>query len=179
MASDLNIAYRAYRHDPCDDTLNTLLSAARTRIKRVTGRCDNLDREDLTQTILLTIWQSLDRYNGSSELATWMHGIARRKINDAYRQLYATPRMQPMQVDEIDEEYRPHPAPPAIDLDAILPADLTMREHELVEALTTYHLQADAAAELGISHSALRSRKKRLRRKILRHRDTLDPSFND
>jgi RNA polymerase sigma-70 factor, ECF subfamily len=53
--------------------------------------------EDLFQQVLLEAWQSLSRWRGDSELASWLLGIARHKVVDLFRT-----RLREVELDEED-----------------------------------------------------------------------------
>lgn len=49
------------------------------------------EAEDLVQEALVAAWQSLDRFDGRSQLRTWLFGILTHKINSARRRRRAVP----------------------------------------------------------------------------------------
>lgn len=47
--------------------------------------CNEFDREDLVQEILAQIWRSLDTYNDSFKITTWMYRVALNVAISFYR----------------------------------------------------------------------------------------------
>lgn len=69
--------------------------------------CHNRDlAEDLTQETFLKAYQSLDRYDGSCKLSTWLCQIARHVY---YQYLSKNKREIPVEPDERKESSKPRP----------------------------------------------------------------------
>ena len=56
---------------------------------RLIPRTDLVD--DLVQDIFVAAWENLARYRGDSPLGSWLHGIARHKVENYYRACLRAP----------------------------------------------------------------------------------------
>lgn len=68
--------------------------------RRLVPRTDLID--DLLQDVFLAALVSLNRFQGRSSLQTWLHGIARHKVEDHYRQQLRHP--EPVPDDNLESE---------------------------------------------------------------------------
>ena len=57
--------------------------------RRLVPRADLID--DLLQEVFLAAWVNLERFQGRSSLRAWLHGIARHKVEDYYREQLRQP----------------------------------------------------------------------------------------
>jgi DNA-binding CsgD family transcriptional regulator len=62
---------------------------------------------------------------------------------------------------------------------SMLQGEYTVGEKRFMERLASGRSQIEIAADLGITHTALRSRIKRLKKKIIAQSDTKAPAFSD
>jgi RNA polymerase sigma factor (sigma-70 family) len=176
MASSLQIAHQSYLAAPCNDTLNALLEAVRRFTFTVQRRDSSLDIEDLAQQVTIAVWQGIATYTGDSNITTWVRSIVKNKVKDALRTKYANPELDSMELDEIDQitlhtDQR--------NASVVIPGEYTDADRAFMAKLASGRSQIELAAELKISHTALRSRLKRLKKKIMRQSDTNHPGFND
>lgn len=56
--------------------------------------------EDLVQDIFLAAWEGLPEYRGDATLSSWLHGIARHKVENYYRNCLRAP----LPLDDADQE---------------------------------------------------------------------------
>ncbi|RZT00161.1 RNA polymerase sigma factor [Aquimarina brevivitae] len=77
--------------------------------------CKNAeDRKDVEQEILLQLWKSLDNYNDSYKVSTWMYKIAMNVAISSYRKNSKTPKPLPAssifseKIEELNEEESPY-----------------------------------------------------------------------
>ena len=125
------------------------------------------DRQDLVQEIVVQLWRSLPRFDGRSELSTWVYRVA---LNVAISQLRARTRRETVSLDDA-----------AIARDALLVAapdegsvgvlaELVARLSELDRALVLLHLEGhahDAIADiLGLSVTNVGTKLGRIKQKL-------------
>jgi RNA polymerase sigma-70 factor (ECF subfamily) len=65
---------------------------------RLIPRTDLVD--DLVQDIFIAAWENLASYRGDSPLGSWLHGIARHKVENYYRACLRAP----LALDEADQD---------------------------------------------------------------------------
>ncbi len=76
--------------------------------RRLVPRADLID--DLLQEVFLAAWMNLERFQGRSSLRAWLHGIARHKVEDYYRQQLRQP--EPVAEDKLESDSAPAVEPP-------------------------------------------------------------------
>lgn len=141
-------------------------------VRRIAG--DEEDARDLLQEIWLRVLRGLGRLREGSKLRAWLFGIARRAAMDRWRERYAAPLQE-----DLDLSALPSDAPTAS-----LEGDLAALEGALArlplierEVLTLFYLRelslAEVAEVLAVPLGTVKSRLFRARQ-LLRHQ-LLDP----
>jgi RNA polymerase sigma factor (sigma-70 family) len=177
MAASLDTAYANYSTSPDPSSLEALLGSVRAYALRRARRCANLDADDIAQQVTIAVWQGLSSYTGTAHIKTWVTSIINNKVRDAHRIRYSTPHIEQMEFHELDMQPCLDAAPPGINLTGIICGEYTSAERELMRKLSEGTETECIAADLGISPAAVRNRLKRLRRKIVRQSDTIEPRF--
>ena len=96
--------------------------------RRLVPRADLID--DLLQEVFLAAWVNLERFQGRSSLRAWLHGIARHKIEDYYRE-------QLRQPERVAEEKLESDSAPAVE-----PPFDEFLDRERLEAKTRHVLES-------------------------------------
>jgi RNA polymerase sigma-70 factor (ECF subfamily) len=136
-------------------------------VQRMTG--DDQAAQDIVQDVWLSVLRGIGRLRDGSKLRAWLFGIARHRLMDWWREQYATPILNDVDVTAIAAEDPP----------ADLEAELKTMEHELArlpvierEALTLFYLKelslAEVAEVLGIPVGTVKSRLFRARQWLRR-----------
>ena len=76
--------------------------------RRLVPRADLID--DLLQEVFLAAWVNLERFQGRSSLRAWLHGIARHKVEDYYREQIRQPER--VAEDKLESDSAPAVEPP-------------------------------------------------------------------
>lgn len=124
------------------------------------------DAEDILQETMLAAWQGIGRFDRRCAPTTWVIGIARRKIADAYRRCYRLPESTPL--DEIAELLPAEgcDADEHIDLQTAL-TGLTVAERELAYLVFAADLPySEVARVLEVPVGTVKSRMSSLRCKL-------------
>ena len=149
-----------------DDFHQSLLAFIARRVR------DRDTAEDLLQDVMLRIHRHAGELEHASAIGAWVHQIARNAITDHYRS--ATQRRErPIGIEVRDDEvFEPERVQDAArsEIAACLRPLLEKLPHAHREALTLTELgglsQADAARQLGISASGMKSRVQRGRAQL-------------
>lgn len=85
------IAHYAKSEPQAVELLVELLDASGT-VRRFTGAAllDHTAVDDVSQDALISVADSIDSYNGSSKVTTWVHSIVRRRVVDHLRRQRST-----------------------------------------------------------------------------------------
>ena len=97
--------------------------------------------EEVLDDVMLVIWQSAARYNGTSRVSTWIFGIAHHKALKAWARLASRPAGTPLTDDEAESGEGPEDATMRGELDRLLAKSLAALspEQRAVVELTFYH----------------------------------------
>lgn len=126
------------------------------------------DVEDVTQDTLLRLYRSVEELRDAAALEGWMYRIARNTINDYYRRAPRQPvPLDPSDVEQATGNTDEEPAA-AAQLAGCVGTMLTRLPEDYRRALELTDLgtltQQDAATQLGLSSSGMKSRVQRGRR---------------
>jgi RNA polymerase sigma-70 factor (ECF subfamily) len=135
--------------------------------------------EDLVSEVFIDVWRQADRFEGRSQVSTWMLSIAR------FKTLSALHRRRRTQIDEIDMELIEDPAdtPEEVVLDRDRSAQLRIclaqmsREHREILDLVYYQEKSieEVAEVIQIPKNTVKTRmfyaRKRLAQLLSAHRD--------
>ena len=150
----------------CYTDADTAAEAVRSYVRRRVPHAQ--DAEDITQDTLLRIYRSVEDLREASAFEAWMYRIARSAITDHYRR---APR-QPVPLDPSDIELTSGPADDAPTAETQVASCLrTLLAHLPAEHRRALELtdlgdltQQQAADQLGLSTSGVKSRVQRGRR---------------
>lgn len=140
------------------------------------------DAEDVAQEVFLRAWRSLDRFQGRSQLSTWLYRIA---FNEAHRRLARIEPAGPMHeldgedpVASLPDAPSTRPAAQALDreFETMLAAALSALPEDWRTAVILRDLEGlpsrDAARVVGVRDAAFKSR---LHRGRMQLRGLLEP----
>src|SRR5258708_35864289 len=92
---------RLRQRDP-EALADTVRQHARPMVRAAVGMGLRIDQaEDLVQDCFATFFTTLDRFEGRSQVKTWLFGILHRKMFEAYRKKAADARFDP--IDDVFE----------------------------------------------------------------------------
>ena len=112
---------------------------------------------DFAQLACIKVWRSLDTFAGTGSFDSWLETVLRHSLSDAMK---AEIQMQSFeQLDDIETEQV---------YTFIDTSDFTGRDKAIIEDILAGHSKKETAVRMGISHEALRSRIRRLRKKVLK-----------
>jgi len=136
-----------------------------------------VDAEEVVQDVFVRAWRSLDGFQGRARLSTWLYRIA---FNEAHRKLNrpAASRRE-VSLDEVGERFEavdqgpsPHAQAESAELAALLEAQLRALPDRLRAAVVLRDVAGlsttDAAAVVGVSQLAFKSRLHRGRKALRR-----------
>jgi RNA polymerase sigma factor (sigma-70 family) len=97
--------------------------------------------EEVLDDVMLVVWQSAARYNGTSRVSTWIFGIAHHKALKARARLASRAATTPLLDDEVTGGEGPEDATMRGELDRLLARGLAALspEQRAVVELTFYH----------------------------------------
>ena len=132
---------------------------------------DASEAEDVTQEVFVTVFRSLQSYQGNSSLLVWIFGITRNKVNRRFRGV--RPRFEPIDASH-DVEGREAPTDEAVDARRMLAECERVIESELTPLQRRiFHLKhlrrqsiRSIAGALGKSEDAVKANLYRMRRAI-------------
>ncbi|MCU0439727.1 MAG: sigma-70 family RNA polymerase sigma factor [Raineya sp.] len=97
--------YRQWFQDIIEEHKGIFFKIARTYC------LDEIDRQDLTQEMMIQVWQALPKYNQSAKISTWLYRIALNVAISFYRK-GSTQKSKNVPLDKqvfhIQEEHVPH-----------------------------------------------------------------------
>lgn len=82
-----DLAYTAYKENPCDETQGVLYRAVLAQAKGVIYLTLHQERSDLAGTAATYVVLNLENFRGDSAFSTWSHRIARNIAYDEARKL--------------------------------------------------------------------------------------------
>jgi RNA polymerase sigma-70 factor (ECF subfamily) len=133
---------------------------------------DPSEAEDVTQEVFVTVFRSLQSYQGNSSLLVWIFGITRNKVNRRFRGV--RPRLEPIDGALHDVEGREAPTDEAVDARRMLAECERVIESQLTPLQRRiFHLKhlrrqsiRSIAGALGKSEDAIKANLYRMRRSI-------------
>lgn len=149
--------------------------ASRLRAFISTRVSNQADVDDILQEVFVKIQRNEGKLRNADRLTTWIFRIAHNTIIDHYR---AAPRRREVPVDELDSDGHAPPSDAMIDDPSAVRAQLAACVQPLIAQLPAHSRQAlelvelggmsqtDAARELGLSVSGMKSRVQRARAQV-------------
>jgi RNA polymerase sigma-70 factor (ECF subfamily) len=128
------------------------------------------DVEDILQEVFLRIHRNLETVKQRDRLAAWVFQITRNAIADHYR------RLSSVKAEELEKDFEPAASPDAEDLGAL--CEISKCMEPMVAALADHYREAllltdlqgmtqqEAAVQIGLSLSGMKSRVQRARRQV-------------
>jgi RNA polymerase sigma factor (sigma-70 family) len=154
VASDLDKLYLKYSTDPT--MLDGLLEAVRGYAVRIAVSWNHRSPEDAAQEIVVKVWRSLAKFTRQSSFRTFVHTVAVNHLHD----LASATKCR---IEEVPTEDLPEHAHQEARCDRF-PLDRFAEDERHLLSVFARHLHfGKAAAELGITPKALRSRLERLK----------------
>jgi RNA polymerase sigma-70 factor, ECF subfamily len=164
MAKEQNFADRVALHLP-----------GLTRVVRALVRGDQM-AEDIVQQTVLKALMNADQFRFESALKTWLTSIAINEVRQAYRCMWRR-RAVPLITETLDVEQNqrvefPYNSYEANERDLLMRDAVSRLPHTYRSVVELCDLQSvpmkDAARKLGLTLPAIKSRRHRARRKLLR-----------
>ena len=125
-------------------------------------RSDRMLAEEILQDTLLAVWRGADRFEGKSQVRTWLYGIARRQAHNRLRSTRPTDAL----LDDLPDPPEPAAGPEETTLarlerDRVLTAldNLSLPHREVVVLTFVADLsQAEIANVVGVPVGTVKSR---------------------
>jgi RNA polymerase sigma factor (sigma-70 family) len=152
--NDLDVAYLRYTTNPT--AIDSLLEAVRKYATRVAERNDHPSPEDAAQEIVVKTWKALSRFERRSSFRSFVHTIVMNHLYDEIRAQRARITLTP--VEEMPEQQDTVPGHDKLSLDGF-----SEEERRMLWVFAQIMDFTKAAAMLGITPKALRSRLERLK----------------
>jgi RNA polymerase sigma-70 factor (ECF subfamily) len=141
---------------------------------------DPSEAEDVTQEVFVTVFRSLQSYQGNSSLLVWIFGITRNKVNRRFRGV--RPRLEPIDGTASDVEGHEPPTDETVDARRMLAECERVIESRLTPLQRRiFHLKhlrrqsiRSIAGALGKSEDAVKANLYRMRRAIAQAAPGLD-----